>query len=65
MRLLQTLKAASGNKAKIYWDSDLKEYVVKFYNHLGTHMDASDYFTPDRADAFGVAGMNEVITWRG
>lgn len=48
----------TGARAKVYWDSAWREYVVKFYNSSGEHMDASDYHTDDKSDALGTAGLN-------
>jgi hypothetical protein len=45
----------SGCKAKVYWNSEYREFVVRFYSHRGEHLDASDYYTDDREDAIGTA----------
>jgi hypothetical protein len=40
----------NGRSAKVYWDREWEEYVVKFFAH-GVHMDAADYFTGELDDA--------------
>lgn len=48
----------SGAYAKVFSPEPFcDEWVVKVYNHLGQHMDASDYFTNDRDDAIGTASV--------
>lgn len=51
MRLVQRLDHPDGNFAKVYYDYEWGEYIVKFYNHRGVHMDASDYHTDSKEDA--------------
>lgn len=55
MRLLHTYKWSNGNSTKVYRNAEWNEYVVRFYNHKGVHMDASDYHTDDKDDAIGTA----------
>lgn len=40
--------------AKVYYDPDVHEYVVKFYIE-GGYLLNSDYFTDDRSDALNTA----------
>lgn len=40
--------------AKVFYDTEFDEYVVKFYAG-GFHMDASDYLTDDEDDAVRTA----------
>ena len=50
MKLIHHHKALSGESSKVFlvgWG----HYLVRFYNHLGTHMDASDLVTTDREKA--------------
>jgi len=54
MRLISTINKAIGFKAKIYFDSDYDEYIVKFYDGPD-HLENADYFTSDRIDAFNTA----------
>lgn len=42
------------SEAKVYWDSSLSEYTVKFYVG-GSYRKNSDYFTDDKQDAMGTA----------
>lgn len=46
-----------GSTAKVYRDAPWEEYRVKFYDSSGKHMDASDYHTSDKLDAFNTAGQ--------
>ena len=54
-RLLDTFTDPNGASAKIYFDADYEGFVVKFFNYLGDHMDASDYFASDKDDAYATA----------
>jgi hypothetical protein len=57
MRLLAKFTdKTSGSFSKVYRNVEWNEYVVKFYDAAGTHMDASDYFTSDKSDAMETAG---------
>lgn len=51
MRLiLQTI--GKEKKAKIYWNGEYAEYVVKFYSLAGVYLgEDCDYFTSDKTDA--------------
>jgi hypothetical protein len=50
--IFQTIpKLMDGAYAKVYSPNECGEYVAKYYNHRGVHMDASDYFSNDREDA--------------
>ena len=55
MHKIAEFKAENGKKTKVYWNADYSEYVVRFFNHKGVHMDASDYFTNDKKDALNTA----------
>lgn len=46
----------NGSTAKVYRDYPWDEYRVKFYDGQGKYMDASDYHTSDKEDAFNTAG---------
>jgi hypothetical protein len=50
------LDTKTGAIAKVYRDPEWNEYVVKYFNHNGVHMDASDYHTNDKQDALNTAG---------
>ena len=53
MKLINTVNF--GNKtAKVYFNSELKEYQVKLFKS-GKHEKDADYFTDDKADANGTA----------
>jgi len=45
---------ATGKTARIFFNKDLGEYTVKFYQN-GKHMADADYFTDDKEDARGTA----------
>lgn len=57
MRLIKTCTSKTGKTAKVYRNTDWDEYVVRFYNHLGTHMDASDYHTNTLAYTINTATL--------
>jgi hypothetical protein len=40
--------------AKIYFDTDLSEYRVRFYRHA-EYVSEADYFTSDKTDALSTA----------
>lgn len=48
---INEFKDRTGNSSKVYFDDRDKQYVVKFYNHQGTHMDGSDFKSPSRVEA--------------
>lgn len=52
MRFLQEFTWPNGNKTRVYRNIDWDEWVVRFYNSKGDHMDASDYYTSDKDDAY-------------
>ena len=47
--------------AKVYYDSEWQEYVVKFYEG-GKYNPEADYFTDDKDDAIGTANHSAVNT---
>lgn len=53
---MQTVKRfeCNGKSAIVRFDVEWQEYVVQFYSD-GIHMDASDYHTDYRDDAFDTA----------
>lgn len=55
MRKIAEFEWPNGNKTRVYRNVEWNEYVVKFYNHQGVHMDASDYHTNDKQDALDTA----------
>lgn len=55
MRFLQEFKWPNGNKTRVYRNAEWDEWVVRFYNSEGVHMDASDYYTSDKDDAYSTA----------
>lgn len=50
------LDTKTGATSRVYRNAEWEEYVVRFYNHEGVHMDASDYHTSDKQDALNTAG---------
>lgn len=58
VRKVDEITYKDGRKIKTYYNSDLREYVVKWYNKDGVHMDASDYFTDDKEDALATARVD-------
>ena len=57
MRKIAEHRDNDGRKSVVMFDHGNREYIVRFYNHRGVHMDASDYFTDDREDAIGTAKL--------
>lgn len=70
MRLISTINRSIGFRAKIYYNSELSEYICKFYNPEGEFMgEQFNYYTSDKDDAIGTAHLeldsfvkNELIT---
>ncbi len=54
MRLIHQIQTAIGFSAKVYFDSQLSEYIVKFYDGKA-HNKNSDYFTDSLDDAIETA----------
>lgn len=55
MRKIHSFTLKDGSKSVVYHNSEWDEYVVRWYNHQGVHMDASDYYTGDKQDAIDTA----------
>lgn len=55
MRFLNEFQLSGGKFTRVYRNAEWDEYVVRFYNHKGVHMDASDYHTSDKQDAYDTA----------
>ncbi len=55
MQKIAEFEWPNGNKTRVYRNAEWDEYVVKFFNHQGVHMDASDYHTSDKQDALDTA----------
>lgn len=53
LRLIEK-QVSGGNQARVMYNSDCGEYVVKFYVN-GQHYEPADYFTGDKDDAKGTA----------
>lgn len=50
-KINEVVDPETGNRARVYHNTEWGEYIVKFYNSDGIHMDASDYHTSDKQDA--------------
>lgn len=50
---VRTLKL-NNNKAEIFFNDDLEEYMVKWF-FAGKHIPNADYFTDDKNDAYETA----------
>ena len=63
MQLMKTFSAGD-KSAKVYWNREWEEYVVRFYAGK-IHMDASDYHTTCKDDAYGTAEVqiNDERQW--
>lgn len=58
--IIESVKLVSRNKySKTYYNSELGEFVVKFYNGAGVYQKEADYYTDDREDALGTARQYE------
>lgn len=56
MKLISTINKAIGFQAKVYYNSDYNEYVVKYYDENKRIMSESTfYFTDDKEDAINTA----------
>lgn len=56
MKLISTINKAIGFQAKVYYNSDYNEYVVKYYDENKRIMSESTfYFTDDKDDAINTA----------
>jgi hypothetical protein len=56
MRLISTINKSIGFRAKIYFNSDYSEYVVKYYDENQNIMsDNTWYYTDDKEDAINTA----------
>jgi hypothetical protein len=60
MRLVHTISTAIGFKAMVYFDSQLSEYVCKFYDGKA-HNKNADYFTESLEDAIETARVQVQI----
>lgn len=58
MKLIATFSTEGEGTAKVYHNTEWQEYVVKWFNTRGTHMDASDYHTDDKQDALDTAQLS-------
>lgn len=56
MRLICTINKSIGFQAKIYYNPDYSEYVVKYYDENKNKMSESTfYYTDDKEDAINTA----------
>jgi hypothetical protein len=56
MKLISTINKSIGFQAKVYYNSDYSEYVVKYYDENKKIMsDNTFYFTDDKNDAIDTA----------
>ena len=56
MRLISTINKSIGFQAKVYFNSDYNEFVVKYYDENKRIMsDNTFYFTDDKEDAINTA----------
>jgi hypothetical protein len=56
MRLISTINKSIGFQAKVYYNNDYSEYVVKYYDENKKIMsDNTFYFTDDKNDAIDTA----------
>ena len=56
MRLISTINKSIGFQAKVYYNSDYSEYVVKYYDENKRIMSENTfYYTDDKDDAINTA----------
>jgi hypothetical protein len=56
MKLISTINKSIGFQAKVYYNSDYNEYVVKYYDENKRIMpDNTWYYTDDKEDAINTA----------
>ena len=56
MRIISTINKSIGFQAKVYYNSDYNEYVVKYYDENKRIMSESTfYYTDDKDDAINTA----------
>jgi hypothetical protein len=56
MKLISTINKSIGFQAKVYYNSDYNEYVVKYYDENKKKMPESTfYYTDDKEDAINTA----------
>lgn len=56
MKLISTINKSIGFQAKVYFNPDYNEYVVKYYDENKRIMsDNTFYFTDDKEDAINTA----------
>ena len=56
MKLISTINKSIGFQAKVYYNSDYNEFVVKYYDENKRIMSESTfYFTDDKEDAINTA----------
>jgi hypothetical protein len=56
MKLISTINKSIGFQAKVYYNADYSEYVVKYYNENKKIMsDNTWYYTDDKDDALCTA----------
>jgi hypothetical protein len=56
MKLISTINKSIGFQAKVYYNNDYSEYVVKYYDENKKIMsDNTFYFTEDKDDALSTA----------
>jgi hypothetical protein len=56
MKLISTINKSIGFQAKVYFNNDYNEYVVKYYDENKKIMsDNTFYFTDDKNDAIDTA----------
>lgn len=62
MRLISTINRSVGVKAKVFFNSEYEEYIVKFFSD-NVHCENADYFTNDKEDAINTANaeLNRMV----
>jgi len=55
MRLISTINNSLGFKAKVYFDNEWNEYIVKYYDGKLELPEGTFYHTDDKEDAINTA----------
>lgn len=58
MKLIAEFSDTQEGTSRVFWNDEWEEFVVRWYNTDGVHMDASDYHTTDETDALETAELS-------
>ena len=55
MKLISTINKSLGFQAKVYFNPEFSEYIVKYYENKKQLPEATFYYTDDKEDAISTA----------